>query len=229
MTGSPEYVLWDRRGRPWKPAQPVAELVAWAKASGVQVLGTLGNETHLTKPIPEDHTPFSATAWPVKLPGYVVCAIDLENVRLLGAKIEAQARAGRLPWLKYMNHSGRNISFKSATPVTSTSRDEHVHLSIRTDWIGRSIGRFNPWSTINTQGELMAVSDEDADTIAAATLNTTLGRSGPTVGAAVQTTLSEVQKLRAAVADLQARPPVAIDRDTLVSVLTEVIGKVDGR
>lgn len=236
------YRDWVARGRQWKPARPVAELVTWARANGIRVLGTIGDEAHLQRDIPEDHTPFSATAWPVKLPGYVVCAIDLENRRLLGEKIEAQARAGRLPWLKYMNHSGRQISFKGARPVTSASRDHHVHLSIRTDYIGRSIGRFDPWGT--TEGDDMPTVEEvwrwdgidnpygDRTTNPKIAPATALRN----IGGQTENTMHDVAKLRTEVALLRSelravaeRPQVAIPRDELLSVLTEVIGKVDGR
>ena len=144
------YFSWIAAGRPWDPATPIAELEAWAQRNGIAVLGTIGNEEHLTADKPQDHTPFSVTAWPVGLPGYIVTAIDLANERGLGQKIEDQARAGELPWLKYMNHSGQHLDSRDLDGDGLTweeypSSDEHVHLSIRTDWISRSIGDFDPF------------------------------------------------------------------------------------
>ncbi len=142
------YRLWKARGGKFALAEPIEELQAWAKQHGVKVLGTIGNHEHLTADRPEDHTPFSSTAWPNALPGYVVCAIDLKNVErdgvTLGRAIERQARAGKLPWLKYVNHGGRHLDSRTGWQATS-SGDDHVHLSIRTDWIDRNIGEFNPW------------------------------------------------------------------------------------
>ncbi|RGC64991.1 hypothetical protein C5N14_30845 [Micromonospora sp. MW-13] len=234
------YRDWVAKGRPFRLARPVAELVTWAKSAGVSVLGTIGNEEHLTKDIPEDHTPFSSTAWPVPLPGYVVCAIDLANVRLLGEKIEASARRGELPWLKYMNHSGRNISFKGGTPVTTSSRDHHVHLSVRSDWCDRSIGSFDPWGT--TKGETMTIEKGDLRDIAEEVAQRLTTRdiwpngyadraTNPTIalGTFVRNTAGDLAAVKAQLARLEARPPVQLDRAMLVDVLTEVIGKVDGR
>lgn len=146
------YWTWKSLGSPWDPALPIAEIETWAEQNGISVLGTIGNQEHLTADRPQDHTPFSSTAWPFKLPGYIVTAIDLANVRGLGQAIEDQARAGLLPWLKYMNHSGRHLDSRDldgdgqAWEVYPSS-DKHVHLSIRTDWIYRSVGVFDPFKT----------------------------------------------------------------------------------
>jgi hypothetical protein len=146
------YYIWDSAGRHWELARPIAELVEWAHRNGVEVLGTIGNEEHLTHEPPQDHTPFSATAWPEPLPGYIVTAIDLKNINELGARIEVQARAGMLPWIKYMNHDGEHLDSRDLDGDGKTweeypSSDQHVHLSIRTDWISKSIGDFDPFST----------------------------------------------------------------------------------
>jgi hypothetical protein len=149
---SQAYYVWNKAGRHYTLAQPIQELVNWAKANGVAVLGTIGNEEHLTHEPPQDHTPFSATAWPVKLDGYIVTAIDLANVRELGQLIEDAARAGEYPWLKYMNHDNQHLDSRDLDGDGKTweeypSSDKHVHLSIRTDWQHRSIGAFDPFKT----------------------------------------------------------------------------------
>lgn len=145
------YRRWVKAGRKFELARPISELVQWAKANGVPILGTIGNEAHLQQDRPEDHTPFSGTAWPVTATGYI-CAIDLRNVRQLGQRIEDMARRGELPWLKYMNHSRQHLDSRDfdgdgKSWEESPSSDEHVHLSIRTDWIHRSIGVFDPFDS----------------------------------------------------------------------------------
>jgi hypothetical protein len=174
-----DYYTWVAAGRPWTKAHPIMELEVWAHSNGVDVLGTLGNEDHLTEePDPQDHTPFSHTAWPVPLPGYVVTAIDLANVRGLGQAIEDKARAGAYPWLKYMNHSGRHLDSRDLDGDGKTwesypSSDLHVHLSIRSDWIARSIGILNPW------GDDVELTDRIPETVG---LDTTNFPQGMTVG-----------------------------------------------
>lgn len=139
------YRTWVARGRPYRLATPIAEIKALARTAGVAWLGDLGSDDkrHLQADTPEDHTPFSATAWPAPLPGYVVTAIDLadgpHSDRLLAA-----ARSGRAPWVKYLNFRRRNYSVKRDwEPIPSS--DAHLHMSIRSDWCDRSIGTFNPF------------------------------------------------------------------------------------
>lgn len=150
------FRAWQAAGRPWELARPVAELQAWAAEEGVRVLGTIGNDAHVHSDHPKDHTPFSSTEWPFKVVEPVVFAIDLENVRrggvTLGEAIEAQARAGLLPWLKYMNHAHRHLDSRDLDGdgkrfEVEDSSDDHVHLSVRTDWWKKSIGDFDPWGT----------------------------------------------------------------------------------
>lgn len=149
------YRQWDSRGRKWDACKPVDELQRWAKSNKVKVLGTIGNDAHLRSDRPMDHTPFSSTEWPHAVGDPVVFAIDLANVKrdgvTLGEAIERQARAGKLPWLKYMNHGGKHLDSRDLDGDGKRweeydSRDEHVHLSVRTDWRNRSIGDFDPWT-----------------------------------------------------------------------------------
>jgi hypothetical protein len=138
------YEIWDAAGRHWEPARPISELEAWCEANGFTVLGTIGNDEHLWAATPEDHTPFSATAWPVPLPGYIVCAIDIADERELGAAILRDARAGLLPWLKYCNVGQKHYHCRDGFRSWTYNSDTHNHLSIRTDYIDASIGAFNP-------------------------------------------------------------------------------------
>ncbi len=144
---SQAYYQWETDGRPWRLATPITELAAWAQANGVPNLGTIGDEDHLTDDWPQDHTPFSVTAWPLPLPGYVVTAIDLGNIRGLGQAILDRAKAGWYPWLKYMNFAGHYYDSRTGWEP-EPNLDEHVHLSIRTDWVDRSIGAFNPFAPL---------------------------------------------------------------------------------
>ncbi len=147
---------WDEAGRPWKPCRPVVDVQVWARRAGVRVLGTIGNDAHLRSDHPKDHTPFSSTQWPDLVPAPIVFAIDLEDVRrggvTLGEAIEAQMRAGRLSWIKYLNHGGRHIDSRDLDGdgvrfEVERSADAHVHLSVRTDWWQSRIGVFDPWGT----------------------------------------------------------------------------------
>lgn len=131
------YKTWVARKRPFKVARPIADVSKWARANGVRVLGVIGDNAHLTSNKPQDHTPFSYTAWPVGLPidgdEYWVCAIDMEDEAGLAAAILAGARNGNMPWLKYANLNGRHYEHDDGFKHGTDSSDEHIHLSSRTD------------------------------------------------------------------------------------------------
>lgn len=134
------YERWVKAGRPWKECQPIADVEKWARANGVPVLGTIGNNAHLTSDHPQDHTPFSSTAWPDPLPGYIVCAIDLEDESGLEDAILEGARAGNMPWLKYANLHGRTFHCRDGFKESTDSRDDgHIHLSARTDHLDTAL------------------------------------------------------------------------------------------
>lgn len=133
------YKKWVEKGRPWSKAKPIAHIEKWARANGVKVLGTIGNNAHLTSNRPQDHTPFSSTAWPDPLPGYIVTAIDLAPAAGLGEAVLAAARAGKLPWLKYMNYDGKHYEHGDGFKKGTSSKDEHLHLSQRTDYLNAEL------------------------------------------------------------------------------------------
>lgn len=137
------YHTWVQAGRPWTLARPIAQLKTWAQANGIRVLGTIGNEAHLQADFPEDHTPYSFTAWPRQLPGYWVTAIDLDNANNLGGRILMRAQEGQLPWLKYMNSAGRNYAYADGFRSGRPNADQHVHLSVFSDELETDIGDFS--------------------------------------------------------------------------------------
>lgn len=143
------YHRWVAKGRPWRLATPIQNIRDWAGRNGVRVLGTIGNTAHLTSSTPQDHTPFSASAWPIPLKGYVVCAIDLGDKAGLSGRILAAARAGAYPWLKYANLNGWHYEHDDGFREGYRSADDHIHLSIRSDWIDRTI-------TFDPQGDIVA-------------------------------------------------------------------------
>lgn len=142
---------WERQGSPWEPARPIDELYALYKRLGVVRLGMLGNEEHLTADRPQDHTPFSVTAWPLPLPGYIVCACDAVNeVRggvSLGNGLLREARRGKTPWMKYINFDNRQYHCRDGFVSWVYNGDRHVHVSGRTDHLSTGIGDLDPFGT----------------------------------------------------------------------------------
>lgn len=140
------YFDWRAKGSPYDVARPIDELVNWGRQQGIPILGVIGNLPHLQAANPQDHTPFSRTAWPIPLRGYVVTAADLKE----GAwadKFVDECRRGLHPWVKYVNHRNKQYNFKSGYPGTVTSSgDYHCHVSCRTDYLNASIN-MNPTTT----------------------------------------------------------------------------------
>lgn len=134
---SPKKAIWTQAGSPYKVAAPNLYVVHYCTTKRIPNLGTLGNQAHLDATPPEDHTPYSDTAWPNRLPlttpvdgtRYWVCASDHANEHGLGDAILRDARAGLLPWLKYMNVAGRSYAYADGFQHGAPNGDQHIHLS----------------------------------------------------------------------------------------------------
>lgn len=105
------------------------------------ILGNIGNDVHLQSNNPQDHTPFSRTAWPLPLPGYVVTAGDYREGAWADSFL-AEVRNGKHLWVKYVNLRGKHYNFKSGNwsqPQVTNSGDIHLHVSARTDRLNDSL------------------------------------------------------------------------------------------
>lgn len=138
---SPKKAPWVKLGSPFTVAAPILYMVHYCVRNKIANLGTIGNENHLNAEPPEDHTPYSDTAWPNRLPlvvavagqRYWVCAGDFANDKGLGAAVLRDARAGLLPWLKYMNVGGMHYTFADGFREGRPNDDQHIHLSTFSD------------------------------------------------------------------------------------------------
>lgn len=138
-----EYRRWNAAGRLARLARPVQDLKVLAARAGVQWLGDLGNDGHLLADFPEDHTPYSYTAWPSPLPDYVVCACDMQDGPW-SDRLLRDARAGRAPWLKYMNFRNNHYNRENDwDPVWSS--DPHLHVSIMSNYTYQPLDGYDPF------------------------------------------------------------------------------------
>lgn len=167
------YWDWINNGRHWQLAKPIADMVTIARRHGIAILGTIGNDEHLEANFPEDHTPFSYTAEPVPANGWV-CACDLANEKGLGEAILRDARAGKLPWLKYINFGNMQYGYWDRFRNGEWNSDEHVHLSCFSDDVNYNLGSYDPLDS-SSEDEM-----EQHDPL----VNIT-GRPGRTVGDAL--------------------------------------------
>lgn len=149
------YYAWDRLGRPLEPAQPVREFVekmrvAYPRAKNL--FSWYADERHYQAEPPQDHTPYSATGWPLDCPPWWVFATDIMHRPDLGVDCFtlfgywlSEAKAGRMPWLKYMIWRGQRYDVRNQwRPVASSGHFGHVHLSGRTDHQHTSLGVWSP-------------------------------------------------------------------------------------
>lgn len=143
------FTTWRNAGSPFQLARPVQDLAATLRRYGYTV-GTIGNKSHLTARIPEDHVPYSATGWPKPNPYPWVHAGDimsppagkgLPSLAQLGAQIVADRQAGldEIKWLKYINwtNAAGHCLHETWMPnhaVRDSNDVGHIHLSARTDF-----------------------------------------------------------------------------------------------
>jgi hypothetical protein len=149
-----DYAYWVADGRPVIPALPVRETVERFEArypGAKPILGWYTNDAHLKAATPEDHTPFSETGWPVPNPYPYVCATDLMpysayDLDEVFAYWLAEARAGRTPWVKYLIYKDRiyTIWRGFVADVYRGAYHNHIHMSVLTTWVDRSIGSWSP-------------------------------------------------------------------------------------
>lgn len=199
------YYSWDKLGRPLEPARPIREVVerlrvAYPRAAEAHLFSWYADEAHYQAEPPQDHTPFSATGWPLESPRWVVFATDVMHRPDQGVDCFDlfpywlyEAKAGRMPWLKYLIWQAKRYDLRNDyAPVDASGHFGHVHLSARTDHQHTSLG---DWSV---EGDTM-ITQVEADLIANTTVTNLLGRllgaSGPTVGVALQGTYKNVVTL----------------------------------
>lgn len=148
MSPSPAYYEWLDAGEPYALALPVRQFVDLLRSIGFTVYHK-GDTSHMQANPPEDHTPFSATGWPISSKRWIGHALDIMPD---GAPISLQTLARRIirdrdamipgtRWVKYLNWTDDNgichhESWANATGerVTTSSTDKgHIHISARSD------------------------------------------------------------------------------------------------
>jgi len=152
------YYAWVRDGRPLEPARPIRELVgkmrvAYPAAAEVNLFSWYADDAHYQADFPEDHTPYSFTPWPISPNPYpFVFATDIMHRPDLGVDCAvlvpywlAEARAARMPWLKYLIWQATLYHVRNGwRPVANSGHHDHTHLSTRTDHKDTSLGSWSP-------------------------------------------------------------------------------------
>lgn len=150
------YYSWDKLGRPLDPARPIREVVerlnkAYPRAAAAHLFSWYANEAHYQAVPPQDHTPFSQTGWPLPSPQWWVFATDVMHRPDLGVDCNllfpywlAEAKAGRMPWLKYLIWRAQLYDVRNRwAPQANSGHFDHIHLSARTDHQYTSLGSWS--------------------------------------------------------------------------------------
>lgn len=141
------YYAWNRDGRPLEPAQPVRDIVnrmkaAYPAAAAENLFSWYADDAHYRANHPQDHTPYSETPWPKTPNPYPwVFATDIMHRPDLGLDCFhlfdywiVEARAGRMPWCKYLIWQGWIYDVRENwAPRGASNHFDHIHISVRTD------------------------------------------------------------------------------------------------
>ena len=115
------------------------------------LFGWGANEEHYTAVPALDHTPFSQSGWPLPSPQWWVLATDIMNRPDLGVDCTklfpywlSEAKAGRMPWLKYLIWQAKIYDVRySWVQQKSSEHFDHIHISARTDHLQTSLGSWS--------------------------------------------------------------------------------------
>jgi hypothetical protein len=217
-----KYYVWDKAGRPITPAKPIREVVERLKVAYPRSgpFSWYANEAHYQADKPQDHTPFSVTGWPIASPYPVVFATDImhrpmEGVdcfRIFNYWIQ-EARAGRMPWLKYLIWQGKIYDVRNnwaAQPADD--HFDHIHMSARTDYQNASLG-----SWILTPGGPMPDDGVDYDKYDRDRVTDTWGK--------VTALTTAVKTLTDMVAKITTPTPAPVDLAAVRVIVKEEINK----
>jgi hypothetical protein len=153
---------WRAEGAPWRNAPAIGMFAEMMRGYGF-VVYTIGNESHLSADIPEDHTPYSHTPWPAGQPYPNVMALDIMpggrvDWRRLGQQITNDKAMGKpgTEWIKYINYtimdgSCWHSSWEPDLATRPSTDTGHVHLSCRSDLFPQT--DFHGWDPV---AELLA-------------------------------------------------------------------------
>jgi len=226
-----QYYAWDRAGRPVEPARPIRDLVGrlkatFPRAAAKNLFGWYANDAHYQAVPAQDHTPFSQTGWPAPAPYPVVFATDVMHrpdlgvdCGVLAAYWLAEARAGRMPWLKYLIWQAKIYDVRNGWKAQANSgHHDHIHLSARTDHQHTTLGSWSPLPVTATPPEDPMAALTDADALAMIWRIEALINNRPTVIGGP--TAGEANKLAVELA--KTTPQIEVDLGELAAVIVAV-------
>jgi hypothetical protein len=143
-----DYAYWSTHGQPYELCAPERAYVDRMRAYGY-VVYHYPDESHLTADLPEDHTPFSHTGWPVESPYGIAFASDTMPDRIppgcptlpqLARQVIADKNAGvpgtePLKYINWTDEAGNcwHDSWQPSHARRASTDKGHIHRSARSD------------------------------------------------------------------------------------------------
>jgi hypothetical protein len=240
------YYTWVQQGKPLEPAKPVREIVERMKAAfpGAGPFSWFANDAHYQSNTPGDHTPFSRDGYAIKPSPYpIIFATDIMHQPQQGVDCFklfpywlAEAKAGRMPWLKYLIWQAKIYDVRHAWVAQANSDHfDHIHISTRTDYQNASLGT---WSLLPGGEDMTLPPDYGLDRAQTSNsehylqslVNMTPNATG--ISNTVQTDIvianklvSTLQNIQAMVTALSKPVPLPVDLEAVRAIVREEIDK----
>lgn len=145
------YRDWLNAGKPYTLIRPAAAVQTTLRGHGLTVYD-YPNQAHLQANTPEDHTPFSATSWPIKNARWRGHALDVmprtgvpdaqavaENADIARQLIrDRDAEVPGAMWIKYVNWTDergvcQQVRWEGGRTERASTDKGHIHISGRSD------------------------------------------------------------------------------------------------
>src|ERR1041384_6831648 len=160
------YSAWIDAGQPFTLAAPLAKLQKVLQGYGLTVYA-YPDESHQQANPPEDHTPYSATGWPVSSPRWYGFAVDIMpgsdgaagQTRLARQIIaDKDSNVPGTEWIKYINwtdEQGRtwHTSWQPYKVTVSSTDKGHIHISGRSDYATANTVAYDPIARMSAGGD----------------------------------------------------------------------------
>lgn len=168
------YSAWVAAGKPYTLCRPGRDLRDVLRAAGYIVYHYPDTAHQLADP-PQDHTPYSATGWPVTSARWIGHAIDIMPKaglmslptlarRIIAAKNGGPAAAQVVKYMNWTDESGicRHEAWQPDHVTTSSSDRGHIHISFRSDMDVTDVVSRTGWNPL-TGGTVTTLDTENAD------------------------------------------------------------------
>lgn len=240
MAPSAAYYEWLAAGEPYEPCRPVREFVDLLRAAGYTVYHK-GDTPHMQAARPEDHTPFSATGWPVASKRWIGHALDIMpgggplDLVTLGARIINAKMSGvdGAQWIKYINWTDGagatwHYAWESSFSRTTSTDKGHIHISARSDMDTSDVVSRSGYTPL---GDSMALTQADINLLLASDTRPDDPAKNYAVGRALYDTVWIADEARDTIKEVKATvdafssklDTVQPDHDVLASALVTAL------